>query len=640
MTIGGDYSSSSSYSSGSNNLYGGADYGLDPSANQEWFPEGQMYPIGAGQIGHASDATTANQLDAVNKKLNTGASVIEVSGINIMGGGPGAQMDKIPKQHFKEIERLKKLTGAELTFHAPMLEPSGFTKQGWSEQDRAETENQLWSAVARAQQLESKGNLVVTFHSGVVGVDAERKIKTTDAKGDEVEVIKEVGVMDVAKGQYSPLTIKPNYFLGDDGKIVDLKQQEIKIKKMLNKQSQDAWFRNLYGISYHASQGLNVLQKALQGLDKEGQNQALNKYKEFLDSGGNTDVYKAAGEEAQQYPIEQLNEIVHADTYFRDAYQNLQTQFNEAYDAAKMAGNKDDLNKLETFRLKIQEEVKDIEEPTELFRFGDLITEGVNVLRSVKQPSMITTLKDFTLNKSSDTFSNLAYNSYKEFKNNAPIISIENPPAGSAPLDRAEDLKALVKKSREKLARKLQEEQRMSQRAAEKQAEKLIGVTWDVGHINMIRKFGYSEEDTVKQAEIVAPYVKHVHLSDNFGLDHTELPMGMGNVPIGKILELKKGFEKAKKIVETGDWFSRQGGLAQTQSPVVQTLRAFGSPIYSMKMGPSWGGAGATGSYFAGYGATLPQQHFNTYGAGFSGLPQELGGQVQGVSRASGAPVD
>ena len=53
----------------------------------------------------------------------------------------------------------------------------------------------------------------------------------------------------------------------------------------------------------------------------------------------------------------------------------------------------------------------------------------------------------------------------------------------------------------------------------------------------MLRKEGYSEKDIVKQTEIIAPFVKHVHLSDNFGFEHTELPMGMGNVPLKEIME-------------------------------------------------------------------------------------------------------
>jgi len=65
------------------------------------------------------------------------------------------------------------------------------------------------------------------------------------------------------------------------------------------------------------------------------------------------------------------------------------------------------------------------------------------------------------------------------------------------------------------------------------------------------------------------------------------------------------------------------------------------NPIYSIKT-PYWNQAlGLRQSYFAGYGETLPQVHFQTFGAGFSGLPMELGGQITGgSSRVTGRPME
>jgi hypothetical protein len=61
-----------------------------------------------------------------------------------------------------------------------------------------------------------------------------------------------------------------------------------------------------------------------------------------------------------------------------------------------------------------------------------------------------------------------------------------------------------------------------------------------------------------------------------------------------------------------------------------------------MEMGPSWNQAyGRTNAgYFAGYGMN-PDIHHSYFGAGFSNLPAELGGQMPGkASRFSGAPMD
>jgi len=196
-----------------------------------------------------------------------------------------------------------------------------------------------------------------------------------------------------------------------------------------------------------------------------------------------------------------------------------------------------------------------------------------------------------------------------------------------------------VEESRKKFIEKAKKEG-MSESEARGAAAKLIGVTWDVGHINMLRKYGYEKADIVKEAEKVAKLVKHVHLSDNFGFEHTELPMGMGNVPVKEILEKlgKEGFD-AKKIIEAGNWWQHF-----RTPPFKETLEAFGSSIYSMQMAPYWNQSiGLQQDYYAGLaGQWLPQINYETFGTGFSRLPAELGGQRQGAegSRMSGRGME
>ena len=340
--------------------------------------------------------------------------------------------------------------------------------------------------------------------------------------------------------------------------------------------------------------------------------------------------------------------ITHGDIYLRDAYQDFQNLYNQAYDAAeKSRQSKNDeerkkaqesIEKLNKFRQELAPILKDIEDPVKIEEFAEEIIRGVNVLRSIEPPKILRPLKEFAIDKASDTFSNLAFDSYKKFKETAPIISIENPPAGSG-LTRADELKSLVEESRNKFVEKAHRELGMSKSEAKAQADKLIGVTWDVGHINMLRKYGAEERHLVKETETIAPFVKHVHLSDNFGMEHTELPMGMGNVPTKKMLDLISEYnKKAKKIIETGGpWYQ-----FFQKSPLRETFEAFGSPVYPMKMAPYWNQVAATsGGYFSGYGKTLPDIHFSTYGAGFSQLPAELGGQIAGRGgRLSGTPME
>jgi len=256
-------------------------------------------------------------------------------------------------------------------------------------------------------------------------------------------------------------------------------------------------------------------------------------------------------------------------------------------------------------------------------------------------PQAFVPIEDFAVDQSSKTFGNAAFQAYKKFKDKAPVIYIENPPAGFG-LSTGEDLKNLVVKSREKFVENAVKEG-LDKKYAEKEAAKLIGATWDVGHINMLRKQGFSEKDIVEETKKIAPYVKHVHLSDNFGYEHTELPMGMGNVPLKEMMDRlgEKGFE-GKKIIEASQWWQH----FQT-NPLKESLEGMGSSMYSAGLSgggsPYWNQSqGFYQNYSGGFGRMLPGINYSTFGAGFSQLPSELGGEVGGGqgSRMSGRGME
>ncbi|MEK6855374.1 MAG: hypothetical protein AABX73_04085 [Nanoarchaeota archaeon] len=606
------------------NFYAGADYGFDSSYGKEFslnMDAGYNFP--ASQFALTTDPRSANQLLETSKKLSTGAKVIEITGIQMN------ILDSIPKQHFKEINRLKKLTGVDMTFHGPLIEPTGIGQGGWDPTQREFAERQISSAVERAHDLDPDGNIVITFHSSNGLPEPRTKVKTEDGK----EISTSLAVVDERTGRFGALP-RPtkNYLTGE----------EPSPDKELERLNTQNWSTELSNVNISASRGreafryLNQLKdeaendESLKGLSVESIYNIANsdKGKEFLDS---------LEPGAQKIAERLINNLSHADIYARDSYRGFQELFNQAYEAAEKVGNDIDKGKLEKLREEILPSIENYKEDrSKIVALSEAVTKGIRVLDSIKPPQIFQPLEKFAIDKASETFANTAFNAYKKFGDTSPIISIENPPAGSG-LSRAEDLRELIKASREKFARRLVEKQGFSEGEAEKQAEKLIGATWDVGHINMIRKFGYDESDVIAESKKIAPFVKHVHLSDNFGLEHTELPMGMGNVPTKKILELDEQFRKAKKVIETGGpWFQ-----FFQKSPLMETFRAFGSPLYAMKMGPYWNqAANATGGYFAGYGQTLPEQHFNIYGAGFSNLPPELGGQMGGRARMGGAPIE
>jgi sugar phosphate isomerase/epimerase len=607
-------------------IYSGAQHWFDSSyGNSESYGDtfldvGNKYPT--GQFGFTTDPRSANQLQMVSGKLSTGAKTIEVQGIQL------GQLDYIPKQQFKEINRLKKLVGTDLTFHGPIIEPTGITKQGWQESDRKQVEIQMSSAVTRSHDLDPKGNIVVTFHSSAVNIEPETEI--VNEKGEKE--LKEFWVINEDTGEFRQVSKQINYLKGETKLDPDA---------IVERQNNESWFRELQHVNFNVNNGSGVIRRALEPSTED------TKLLKEIKAEGKILEYYSNPEKAQEAikklgPIgalveSKMTEVTHGDIYLREAYGEFQNLFNRAYKAAQMNEKEGDIKKLDALRDRLAPNIEAIEkDPSKVQLLARELTNGVNVLRSVETPQTLTPLRPWAVDKAATTFANVAFDAYKKFKNTAPIISIENPPVGTG-LSRAEDLRDIVDDARKKFAKKAQEKLHLSKSEADRQAEKLLGVTWDVGHINMLRGRGFKEKHIVEETKKIAELVKHVHLSDNFGLEHTELPMGMGNVPTKKHMELIDKYNKqAKKIVETGGWFEHF-----KTTPMKETLEAFGSPVYGMDQGPYWNQiANASGGYSAGFGSINPQIHHSIYGAGFANIPVELGGQMAGQSRVSGAPIE
>jgi hypothetical protein len=267
----------------------------------------------------------------------------------------------------------------------------------------------------------------------------------------------------------------------------------------------------------------------------------------------------------------------------------------------------------------------------------EIVNDSVNTLSGIKAPQLYMPVSEFALKQAPKTIGNVAYQAYDKFKESTPIIAVENIVPNML-FSRADSLIQLVKESRKQFVKNAVKDG-MREEKAEKEAKKLIGATWDIAHINLLRRSGFSEKEVIEETKKIAPYIKKVHIADNFGLEHSDLPPGMGTAPIKEMLGAIKqsGFD-GKSIVECGSFV----GAFKT-SAVPYMFEALGSPIYTPQGGaPFWGQArGLYGESPVSYGTTFPEQHFSMYGSGFSSLPSSLGGQGPGKqSRFSGAPME
>ena len=140
----------------------------------------------------------------------------------------------------------------------------------------------------------------------------------------------------------------------------------------------------------------------------------------------------------------------------------------------------------------------------------------------------------------------------------------------------------------------------ISKEAAKKLAEDHIRATFDIGHLNIWRKYHKgSDKDFDKWVKknvrdlIQDKIIGHVHLSDNFGYYDEHLELGEGNAPLQDFMKILKeeGYE-GKTIVEPG-------GQRKDQTHRVWTsaLKAGMSPIYRIDAAAkTW--TDIEGSYF------------------------------------------
>ena len=604
-------------------FYPGTPYSLEPGYGKNFLTG---YTEQLSNLGLTTDPRTAAKISDVSNKLNTGLKVIEVSAVS------PEIFESIPSQHLDEINRLSKLVGTETTLHGPLVEASGFSRDGWSETSRKAAESQISQAVERAHQLNPDGNIPVTFHSTAMLPEALERIK-----GEKGDVSKLMWVVDPRTGKTDVIRETEKHFPLEKGE-----PKEFNPKIELERRNRDIWTQEIGQINFSALRGEEMVREIEERAERIKQDVTYkeigeakqNFFKAYSESAKNPETFEKLPANIKQAMEDEFRRLDHASIFLKESYRGLRDMYNMAYKDAKP----EDKKKLDAFKKEISPFVESgIErDPEKLEQFAEIVRKGIKVLNNVEAPNIFRPLNEFVIEKSSQTFASAALHGYNQFKDTAPIVTIENPPAGSG-ISRAEDLRKLIESARHSFVEQAKK-QGISESEARKASEKLIGATWDVGHINMIRKYGYDKADLIKETETIAPYVKHVHLSDNFGHEHTELPMGMGNVPIKEILEKlgKEGF-KGKKIIEAAAWWQHM-----KTPPVVPTLEAFGSPLYPMLAQPSWNQAAATyGNYFAFPSSYFPEQHFSLYGGGFSSLPQELGGQVPGrQSRMTGTPMD
>ena len=196
------------------------------------------------------------------------------------------------------------------------------------------------------------------------------------------------------------------------------------------------------------------------------------------------------------------------------------------------------------------------------------LNQSRSVITGISQlpaPEIWRPINDFAKEKASDTISNAAFHAYKKYKGNAPILAIENFFPHS-PMSRAEDLKDMIEQAREKFVEQAKE-QGMNTKKAKEAAEKIIGATWDVGHISAMRQAGLTEEELVVFDILTKPKMKLTKKKEKQVKDLAQK----------LLIKLKE-----EKLVL--DWKKRTRTRADIQITIEDTLWGLPEPPYTQEV--------------------------------------------------------
>ncbi|MBU2496975.1 MAG: hypothetical protein KJ767_02870 [Nanoarchaeota archaeon] len=602
------------------------------------------YRVPAAQLGAPTSPQTADQIRQATRLLNTGMKVVEIGAIQPQ------VFEGIPKQHFKEIGRLAELTGTDVTVHGPIagIDMAGFTEQGWQEQQRVRAEKQIIDTLEKAYQINPKGKIPVTFHGGVPiqrwrYLDEKERKELLEKFPDTREEVKreiESGkvrdfmyAVDPETGQMQGIRFEERVW--PEGRMV------FDPKRRIDMINQTQWSNDNFELavlqeqkarlaSMIPAEQYGMLKEKIAQVPKEDFQRTLRKYhnREQLNR-------------EEEKVIQTYSELQRVEAPLRETNEREYMKLREMYNDFMKYGNKDAKEVLEKYTEKeitpITKRISDARRTGDGEEYrrahealqSDQTLNGLrNTMAQLPAPEKWQPADDFAKNKIAETAANAAFSAWKKFGNNAPTLALENYPDSA--MSTGEESAAVVQEARKRFV-EIAQKKGVSPESAKVASERLIGLTWDLGHINMMRKYGFSEKFVVEETKKAAPYIQKTHLADNFGFDDAHLPPGMGNVPFKEALaEIEKAGIKVPNIVEAG-------GFVQhfKTSPHPYVLEALGSPLYTYMSEPYWNQARASyGSYFQGYGEFLPDFHFRAYGSpSFSALPTELGGEMPGEKR-------
>jgi len=244
--------------------------------------------------------------------------------------------------------------------------------------------------------------------------------------------------------------------------------------------------------------------------------------------------------------------------------------------------------------------------PSEILKFA--IKESEHHMQQAKEASTsqwqqaadadetkrnIVSARKYALNESINSYAESGMHALYQTrdKKNPLFISIENifPESYGA---HPKELRALVDRSRNKMAETLQKQHHVNPEEARKLSREHIKATLDTGHLNTWRKYWQGDDQSFKKWLVTEvdklakdKIIGNVHLADNMGYQDDHLAPGQGTTPIREILTVlkKHGYNKALTVEPGADASTDLGDFWG----LMKTWRHIGAPVYGIGSGAS-----------------------------------------------------
>ena len=542
--------------------------------------------------------------------------------------------ETIPKQHFDMVRQTAKLTMGDkaiISVHAPIdIDPTGFIENKWSEDNREDAEEFMKDVINKAAIVKidknAKQSVPIAYHaSGQIGTfwkwdDKKNKLVPEMA----MAVIPDTGEMIPLKTEEKiyPDGIKRKYIpymeAGEtypEHTVSSLDQ----VKRTLWEKEQEQ-FNNLWKEQQEA-------ERRIKEISKDVNTGEITKEQAKYEISGWLDRHRYIKKHFDSVLTNTYDKIAQSDPHSREFIDK------EVNNILKQNPDAD----------------RDLAMHSVMIRMG--LPEKIGGFGE-KVPELVKLAETFGQDQAAKTLSNLAYYSYKKHGEYGPQLAVENWDPWHV-MGRGADLRDGLKKARIQMVDKLVTKDKLPIKKANEIADRLIGATWDIAHINIMKKFGVPEGTSKenwnkyikREVEAIQDDIRHIHISDNFGHSDVHLAPGMGNVPIKEFLE---HMEKTGKLKDVKSVLESAGTAIHLGIPPVhaEALQHMGVSSPAWSISPNW--YEVSQNYFfggsnyasAGFGNILPQGHFSEYGAGFSQLPTATGGLRPGQqSKFSNTPM-